>query len=156
MSMTVQGRVGNPVTGASSAVKMLIDTGASVSAICLAVADKIGVSPQRFRAVVDADGNQVEAPVFVVDIYLGDGCEFKNVEIAGLDLTGTGYAGLIGSNILDKGLLVRDGYSGSWYFAVNDNVCASGEASDEKYGYLVAGLFGLALGVAGTLLLTRK
>ena len=156
MSMSVQGMVANPATGASSAAKMRIDTGADVSVICLAIADKIGVSPQRFRTVIDVDGNQVEAPVFVVDIYLADSCELKNVEVAGLDLTGTGYTGLIGSNILNKGLLVRDGYSGSWYFVVNDNVCASGEVSDEKYGYLVAGLFGLALGVAGTLLLTRK
>jgi len=156
MPMSVQGKVANPATGASTAVKMLVDTGTGISAICLAIADKIGVRPQRFRTVVDANGDKIDAPVFVVDIYMADACELKNVEVVGLDLTGTGYAGLIGNNILNKGMLIWDGCSGNWRFIMGDNVCASGGRGEEWYSYLVAGLFGLTLGVAGTLLLTRK
>jgi len=139
----------NPETGRSANIDARIDTGADVSAICIAVADKIGVRPIGFCAVIDADGDPVDAPVFEVDLNIR-GCVLNRVKVIGLDLSRSDCAGLIGNNILDKGVLVRD--NNSWSFGIGENVCASGHGG----AYLLAGVFGLALGVAGTLLLTRK
>jgi predicted aspartyl protease len=148
-AMMLRAEVINPETGKSADVDFRIDTGADVSAICIAVADKIGARPIGFCTVLDADGDPVDTPVFEVDLNI-QGCTLNRVKVIGLDLSRSDCAGLIGNNVLNKGVLVKSGES--WSFSIGENVCASG--LDTRY--LLAGVFGLALGVAGTLLLTRK
>lgn len=151
-AMMFQAKIINPDTGQSADANFRIDTGADVSAICLVMADRIGVKPKGFCTIYDADGEPMEVPVFVVDMDI-HGCRLNGVEVVGLDLSRSNCSGLIGDNILDHGVLIRDG--NSWSFSIKDAVCASGETYSQP-NYLLAGVFGLALGVAGTLLLTRK
>lgn len=150
--MVLQAKIINPDNGRGKDADFRIDTGADVSAVCLYHAEDLGLKPKRFTVVSDADGEPMEVPVFVVDMDI-HGCRLSGVEVVGLDLSRSNCSGLIGENILSRGVLVRDG--NSWSFAIKDTVCASGEVASGS-NYLLAGVFGLALGVAGTLLLTRK
>ncbi len=148
-AMTLQAKIVNPDTGQSKDADFRIDTGADISAICLYYAEDLALKPKRFTVVSDADGEPLDVPVFVVDLALS-GCYLRNVEVIGLDLSRSNCAGLIGDNVLDKGILVRDG--NSWSFTIRENVCAAGTVGAETC-LLV---FGLVLGMAVTLLLTRK
>ncbi len=154
-SMLVPVTVTNPDTGKSADAVFRIDTGSDFTAVCLLVAQKIDARPGNFRDVQGVDRDPITAPVYAVDLTV-QGCPLGRVEMIGLDFTGLGYAGLIGNDVLDRGLLVRDGESGNWYLTIGSGTCAGTCSTRPAGSYLVAWFLGLALGVAGALLLTRK
>lgn len=102
-----------PVAG-----QALIDTGATASAIDKAAVAKLGLKPIGLITLGTAGGpsRQPLYPLKVVLIPVGMAFEFESV--TGCDLTGTGLLMLIGRDVLSRGLLVYEGTSGSYTFAV--------------------------------------
>lgn len=152
MKMLADVTVINPQDGRTKNARFMVDTGSDVSAICILIAEDMGLKPVDFSSVMDADGQPIDVPVYEADIIIGK-CTIRRVKLFGLDLRGTGHQGLIGSDILDRGILIRDGVSCSWQFSVDGGECYGGRSYT---GYIVAGFAGLVAGAAAALLLTRK
>lgn len=155
-SMLVPGRMVNPENGKSVDLTFRIDTGSDFTAVCLYLASKIDAKPIDFTSVQGVDRDPITAPVFRVDLSLQE-CSVGKIDVIGLDFTGLNYAGLIGNDVLDMGLLVRDGETGHWYFAIGSGTCGCAYQPQPSVAPLfLAGAAGFFLGAAGTLLLTRK
>jgi tetratricopeptide (TPR) repeat protein len=81
-------------------IRMLVDTGATMSSLSLSVLRRLGARRTgRSAAVVTASG-VITAPVFVVDeVVVGDRT-FPDHPVLGLDLEDAGVAGLLGMDVL--------------------------------------------------------
>jgi len=154
-AMLTPGRIVNPHNLKSTDVKFMVDTGSEFSAVCLWLASKIDLKPVDWCLVQGVGRDPFTAPVFNVDLVLQD-CPVGTVNVLGLDFSGMGHGGLIGNNLLDKGLLVRDGETGHWYFMLSSGSCAGACTTRTPWEhYALAGAAGLMVG-AGLVLLTRK
>jgi hypothetical protein len=154
-AMLAPSRIINPRTREHVETRMMVDTGSEFTAICLLLAQKINLRPVDWCLVQGVDRDPFTAPVFNVDLVLQD-CPVGNVDVLGLDFTGLGHGGLIGNDLLDRGLLVRDGETGHWYFALASGSCASTCTTRVPWQhYALAGAAGLVVG-AGIVLLTRR
>lgn len=154
-AMLAPGRIVNPQTGKNTETRFMVDTGSDFTAICLLLAQQIDLKPEDWVLAQGVDRDPFTAPVFTVDLLLQD-CPIGTVRVVGLDMQGLGYGGLIGNDLLDRGLLVRDGETGHWYFALASGSCASTCTTGTQWGYYtLAGAAGVLLG-AGIVLLTRK
>jgi len=161
--MLVPGKVINLKNGKSIDVTFQIDTGADASVIDLSFAREIDATPSEWVMILDVDGTPIAAPVFTLMLIL-DNCDLGTVKLVGLNLPG-GRQGLIGNDILDRGLLVRDGRMKQWFFMINDGACGScgsifqmettDESNDNKWLYAF-GALGVLLGTFGLLFLTKQ
>jgi len=146
MKLLVPVRLTNPQNGRSIDTIFRIDTGADVSAVCTLIASELQAPPIGTAYIRDVEGEGIEAPVYTLYVTLGS-CPIGKTNLVGLNLKGTGYGGLIGTDILGTGVLVG-GKEGGWVFISSE--------STNPYSYAVAGGIGLLLGAGVTLLLTRK
>jgi len=160
--MLISGKVINLKNGRSAEVTFQIDTGADVSVVDLSFAQAIGAIPSEWTTILDVDGTPIAAPIYKVMLVL-DNCDLGTVKLVGLNLPG-GRQGLIGNDILDRGLLVRDGRMKQWFFMINDGACGScgsifqmetTDESDNKWVYAF-GALGVLLGTFGLLFLTKR
>lgn len=151
MNMITPVKIINPTNGNTSATSFRIDTGADQSAVCVLIADKIGAVPRAYTKILDADGDFTEAPVYRLILEIGE-CRVE-VDAVGIDLSKVGYGGLLGNDVLDRGVLVRNGLTGQWYFSIGESDCGRGVAIER---YLLSGGIGFGLGMITTSLLIRK
>ena len=143
-SMFIPVRVTNPKTGKSADTVFRIDTGSDYTALCMGIASKIDARPSDFVMVQGVDRDPVDAPVYKLDLDV-QGCPVGKVQVIGLDFSGMDYGGLLGNDVLDRGLLVRDGEAGRWYFYLPG--CYSETSTAGQNNVLVAaGAIGIALG----------
>ncbi|MGB9622349.1 MAG: hypothetical protein ACPL07_00760 [Candidatus Bathyarchaeia archaeon] len=115
------------------------------------IADKIGAVPRAYTKILDADGDFAEVPIYKVVLEIGE-CRVE-VDAIGIDLSKVGYGGLLGNDVLDRGVLVRNGLTGQWNFSIGGSDCGRGMAVDR---YLLSGGIGFGLGMITTSLLIRK
>jgi predicted aspartyl protease len=100
-------------------VRMLIDTGASVSAIKTGIATQFGLKAHGIAKIATPSNGAHECPLYDVDILLPvHHLEIKNVRVIESALEGQNIDGLIGRDILRLGLFVYSGYDDSFVFAI--------------------------------------
>lgn len=158
--MVLPALITDPRTGRSVVAHFRIDTGADVSALDLRIISALGSSPSGRMEILDADGTPITAPTYSL-LFSLQGCNLGRVEFVGLDLTRSGYDGLLGEDVLNKGILVRDGIMGRYFFFVDGNCGTCGsifqmEAGQQSSPYLALGIIGLLLGGTGLLLLLAQ
>ncbi|MBM4177238.1 aspartyl protease family protein [Candidatus Gribaldobacteria bacterium] len=97
---------------------MLIDTGASVSAIKKGVAQKLNLEPHGITRIATPSHKEFECPLYDVDLL------FPNHKIAVANITaiesefeGQAIDGLIGRDVLKNGLMIYSGYDNSFTLA---------------------------------------
>lgn len=115
-SMLTNARVVDLSTGQGSYGLFRIDTGDDIAIIDPSILATIRAQPIGHTDVQGIDGQPLSVPKYVVDVDLGSMGYIYNVECLGLSIAALGYAGLIGDNELDQGLLVRNGPAQSWSF----------------------------------------
>lgn len=99
-------------------VRMLIDTGASVSAIKRGIASQLGLKPHGLTKISTPSDGAFQCPLFDVDIFFPiHRMAVGNVRIIEAVLEGQNIDGLIGRDVLKLGLLVYTGYDSSFTIA---------------------------------------
>lgn len=102
-----------PITGTG-----LIDTGATFSAIDTSIAAKLGLEPTGLVKVGTAKGAH-EAPIYSLKITLPSALvQVEDSYVTGVELADTPYIALLGRSFLRSGILIYDGWSGEFSFAV--------------------------------------
>lgn len=139
-------RVVNPSTGAATYARVRIDTGADTALISPALAKSIGVASTGTQQVVGVDGQVINAPVYVLDVDLGVSGYLQSMAFLGMDLSDLGLDGLFGDDLLNQGVLVRNGPDRSFYFvSAAPGVVLPQQKSEPLAVAILAGMAGLAL-----------
>lgn len=98
--------------------RMLIDTGASISAIKKGFADKLRLKLHDITKIATPSNGAYECPLYDVDILFPvHQIIIKNVGVIEATFEGQDIDGLIGRDILKLGLLVYTGYDNSFTIA---------------------------------------
>lgn len=102
-----------PVSG-----RLLIDTGASVSAIKKGIAAQLGLKPHGITKIATPSDGAFQCSLFDVDILFPvHHLVIKNVRVIEGIFKGQNIDGLIGRDILKLGLFVYTGYDNSFTIA---------------------------------------
>ncbi|NQU82515.1 MAG: aspartyl protease family protein [Parcubacteria group bacterium] len=108
-----QKEIPQPITA-----RMLVDTGASVSAIKKGVADQLGLKPHGLTKIATPSHGAHECPLYDVDILFSTHhTGIRNVRVIESAFEGQNIDGLIGRDILKLALLVYTGYDNSFTIA---------------------------------------
>lgn len=81
-------------------IRMLVDTGATMSSLSLSTLRRLGARRTGRTATVVTASGVITAPVFVVDEVIVGDQTFPNHRVLGLDLEDAGVAGLLGMDVL--------------------------------------------------------
>ena len=85
---------------ANQSVRMLVDTGATMSSLSLTTLRRLGARRTGRSAVVVTASGVIHAPVFVLDEVIVGEQKFSNHPVLGLELEDAGVAGLLGMDVL--------------------------------------------------------
>ena len=125
--MLLSVRVVDPTSGRGAYGSFRVDTGDDVALVDPAILAAIGASltPTGTVGIVGVDGQPINAPSYLLDLDLGPDGYLPGVTLVAMPLGGLGYSGLIGVNVLKRGLLMLDGPDGEWQFTVGPPKSAS-------------------------------
>ena len=94
---------------------MLVDTGASVSAIKSGVAQKLGLTSHGITKIATASHKDFECPLYDVDLFFPNHkIAIANVVVFETNFEGQNIDGLIGRDILKNGLMIYSGYDNTF------------------------------------------
>ena len=94
---------------------MLIDTGASASAIKVGIAKDLNLKPHGTINIATASHHNVVCPTYDVDIVFKlHKVVVQNVHVFESNFEGQTIDGLIGRDILNQGMLIYTGYDNSF------------------------------------------
>jgi predicted aspartyl protease len=99
--------------------QMLVDTGASSSAVDSSFIRDLGLQPTGAIAIATASHESHEVPTYDIDLILEE-THFivPDIQVFATGLANQGIQGLIGRDVLQHMLLVYNGYSGNFTLAV--------------------------------------
>jgi len=109
-------RLVDPTTKLGAYGLVRVDTGDDIAIADPSLIASTGAQPTDQTEVQGIDGQPVQVPLYHLDIDLGAGSYISDMEVMGLNISALGYAGLFGDNLLDHGILVRDGPAQTWSF----------------------------------------
>jgi len=117
-SMLLTARISAPDRPAAGVwVRLRVDTGATWAVVDPAVLRGLGLTPCGVDLVQGLGGPATPAPVYVVTLDLGASGRLDRVPVVALPIPAdVGVQGLFGDNLLDRGLLIRDGPRRQWSF----------------------------------------
>jgi hypothetical protein len=150
-ALVIPVRVVNPATGLSATGRFRIDTGDDVTLIDPALARAVGALAAGSSGVIGVGGGIEQDPQYVLDLDLGDAGYVAGVQCIGQSVAALGYDGLLGDNVLDLGLLVRDGPAGQFTLVVGPPSPARQSALGTDIAVAAVAL-GVAAVVAGLVL----
>jgi hypothetical protein len=104
-------QIGPPGRPVSGLLNFIIDTAASHTHISLAVLEKMGLRPAE-KTPVDSqrpDGNTIRSQKYRIGLFTLDGVAI-NPDFIVYSARPFGCSGLIGQDILDKCMMVHDGF----------------------------------------------
>lgn len=98
--------------------RMLIDTGASISAIKKGFAERLSLKLHDITKIATPSNGAYRCPLYDIDIlFPAHQVAIKNVGVIEATLEGQDIDGLIGRNILKLGLFIYTGYDNSFTIA---------------------------------------
>lgn len=115
-AMLTTARLVDPVGGRASYGLFRVDTGDDIVIANPHVIQSAGATATGQMQVEGIDGRPLAVPIYTLDVDLGPMGYVQGVTVLGLDISALGYQGLIGDNLLDHGVLVRDGPGKAWSF----------------------------------------
>lgn len=105
--------VPNPVV-----VRLLIDTGASISSIRTGIANQLGLTPHGTTKIATPSDHSYQVPLYDVDVlFRTHQIRIQNIRVIESPLKGQNIDGLIGRDILQLGVLIYTGYDNSFTIA---------------------------------------
>jgi len=91
-------------------VQMMIDTGASVSALHLGIAEKLGLQQRSFADISTPSHRNFRCAQYDIGLFLpGHDFRIENVSVIESDFEAQGVGGLLGRDVLKRGLLIFNG-----------------------------------------------
>jgi hypothetical protein len=135
--------------------RLRVDTGDDLTLVAPAALAPLGAVPVSFTTVVGIDGRPALIPWYDLDVELVDlapGQTIRDVRVAAYQVSEEAD-GLFGDNLLDRGVLVRDGPNRSWTFALAEAGPPQPTSPRAALAVLAgtAGITGAALLAAGLL-----
>jgi predicted aspartyl protease len=98
--------------------RMLIDTGASISAIKKGIATQLGLKPHGITKIATPSNGAFQCPLYDIDILFPiHHMVITNVRVIEAIFEGQNIDGLIGRDILKLGLFIYTGYDNSFSIA---------------------------------------
>jgi predicted aspartyl protease len=98
---------------------MLVDTGASGSAVDLEIIEKLGLQPTGAISIATPSHEHHDVLTYDIDLIIEQNqFHLSDVPVFATGLKNQGIHGLIGRDVLQHMLLVYNGYSGDFTLAV--------------------------------------
>lgn len=143
-SMVAPMTVVNPTNGRTAIAVARIDTGDDIALIDPSVANTLALVANGQTTVEGVSGQPVVTPLYTVDFNLGASGYASSVQVAGFPGLARvmGITLLAGDDLLNRGVLVRDGPGGFWSFTTAGGVAVPPGPNWWAIGAAVAGIGG--------------
>lgn len=141
----------NPATGLTAGALARFDTGDDIALIDPSVLSSLGpVQPVGTDTVQGIGGAPISGSVYLLDLSLGPEGYIAGVRFVAVPIAGSlGIGVLAGDNVLNSGVLLRDGPGRFWSFTATGSTPGPASSVWPTVGFLgaLAGLAALAVGL---------
>ena len=102
-----------PVNPLPISVLAMVDTGASLSAICNDIPPRLGLQPFN-QVLVSTPTTPELCPQYLTQMIFPNNVVIPNIPVVGMSLQSLSVKCLIGRDVLSKGVLIYNGYMNSF------------------------------------------
>lgn len=136
----------NPANGKAAGAVGLFDTGSSLVLVDPMVISTIGAVPNGTEPIQGVGGGPESGYLYRLDIDMGTSGTVSAVRCVSIPIAASlGVGVLAGADLLDRGVLVRDGPGGFWSFTAAQGAVVPATPSPWLIGGGLVGLAGLAV-----------